>query len=325
MLERSNGEDITVQEVADEAGQSLRTLYQYFESKDDLLLAVFEEAMRTYARLIRAAIADLTDPVERLAGAMVAAARMPEYTGSGVDRGLARLRLRLAEAKPDLVGRAQSSLTSLVRELVDDATATGRGTVADPEAATFMLLSLNAAVITSDTLGNDAGVRPPDVSALAGVLPAGPRCRARRGLVRRGDRPPALPVAALDHGPVPPPPSGRRQHDRAGLEVGLEPLGSHLAPDPRRPEAAERVAGLDELTGASGDGFNRIGAPAASAAPSFMHVMNSGTFHGTMPAATPTGTFCTRTRPITPARSAPNGNDSARSANPSSTIAGANT
>jgi AcrR family transcriptional regulator len=168
VLERSNGEDITVQEVADEAGQSLRTLYQYFESKDDLLLAVFEEAMRTYARLIRAAVADLTDPVERLAGAMVAAARMPEYTGSGVDRGLARLRLRLAEAKPDLVGRAQASLTSLVRELVDDATATGPGTVADPEAATFMLLSLNAAVITSDTLGNDAGVRPPDVSALAG-------------------------------------------------------------------------------------------------------------------------------------------------------------
>ena len=49
VLERSDGEDITVQEVADEAGQSLRTLYQYFESKDDLLLAVFEEAMRPSA------------------------------------------------------------------------------------------------------------------------------------------------------------------------------------------------------------------------------------------------------------------------------------
>ena len=42
VLERSNGEDITVQEVADEAGQSLRTLYQYFESKDHLLLAAFQ-------------------------------------------------------------------------------------------------------------------------------------------------------------------------------------------------------------------------------------------------------------------------------------------
>ena len=57
VLERNGGASLTVQEVADEAGQSLRTLYQYFESKDDLLLAVHEEAMRTYARLIRAAIA----------------------------------------------------------------------------------------------------------------------------------------------------------------------------------------------------------------------------------------------------------------------------
>ena len=50
LLERTNGDRFTVQDVADEAGQSLRTLYQYFESKDDLLLAVFEEAMRTYAQ-----------------------------------------------------------------------------------------------------------------------------------------------------------------------------------------------------------------------------------------------------------------------------------
>lgn len=166
VLDRSNGEDITVQEVADEAGQSLRTLYQYFESKDDLLLAVFEEAMRTYAQMIDSAISPLTDPVDRLAGAMVAAARMPEYSGTGVDRGLARLRLKLAEVKPEHVGHAQSALTSLVRDLVDAAAAARRIEVADAEAATFMLLSLNAAFITTDMLGNDAGVKRPDVATL---------------------------------------------------------------------------------------------------------------------------------------------------------------
>jgi DNA-binding transcriptional regulator YbjK len=67
VLERTNGESLTGQVVADEADRSLRTLYQYFTSKDDLLLAVFEEAMRTYARIIRAAVADLDDPLERLA------------------------------------------------------------------------------------------------------------------------------------------------------------------------------------------------------------------------------------------------------------------
>lgn len=165
VLERSDGEDITVQEVADEAGQSLRTLYQYFESKDDLLLAVFEEAMRTYAQLIEQSIGQLTDPLERLAGAMVAAARMPELSGSGFDRGLVRLRLRLSQAKPEMVGRAQSAVTTLVRSLVESAAAAGRIRVTDPEAATFMILSLNAAFITTETIGNDAGVRRPDIAA----------------------------------------------------------------------------------------------------------------------------------------------------------------
>ncbi len=167
VLERSHGEDITVQEVADEAGQSLRTLYQYFESKDDLLLAVFEEAMRTYAQLIEQSISGLSDPLERLAGAMVAAVRMPELSESGFDRGLVRLRLRLSQTKPDMVGRAQGAVTSLVRTLVEAAAVAGRIEAADPEAATFMILSLNAAFITTQTIGNDAGVRRPDVTGMA--------------------------------------------------------------------------------------------------------------------------------------------------------------
>ena len=164
VVARADGEDITVQDVADEAGQSLRTLYQYFESKDDLLLAVFEEAMRAYAYLIQQAIRDFSDPLERLAAATVAAVRMPEVTGSGVDRGLARLRLRLSQVQPELVGRAQAAVTSLVRGLVESAAADGRIDVADAEAATFMILSLNAAFITAETIGNDVGVRRPGVA-----------------------------------------------------------------------------------------------------------------------------------------------------------------
>jgi AcrR family transcriptional regulator len=162
VLDRSGGEDITVQEVADEAGQSLRTLYQYFESKDDLLLAVFEEAMRTYAELIRAAITDLDDPLERLAGGLLAMVRMPEVSPPARARGLSRLRLRLSETQPDLIARAQSAVTTLLRGLLDDAAASGRVPAADPEPATFVLVSLNTAFITAETLGSDAGVRRPD-------------------------------------------------------------------------------------------------------------------------------------------------------------------
>jgi AcrR family transcriptional regulator len=166
VLERSNGADITVQDVADEAGQSLRTLYQYFESKDDLLLAVFEEAMRTYARLIRNAVEPLDDPLERLAGAVLAAARMPEFSGADLDRGLSRLRLKLSEAGADRVARAQSTVAALLREVVEAASDAEHLSVADVEAATFVLMSLNSAYITAETLGNDAGVRRPDAIAL---------------------------------------------------------------------------------------------------------------------------------------------------------------
>ena len=166
LLERSHGEGLTVQEVADEAGTSLRTLYQYFESKDDLLLAVFEEAMGAYARSIREAIVDLDDPVERLAGALLAAARLPGLTRSGVDVALARLRVNLSEVQPHLVGRSQLPVTALVAELVDDATTAGRIPAVDRAAATFLLLALNTAVTTTGILGNDVGVPRPDAAGL---------------------------------------------------------------------------------------------------------------------------------------------------------------
>jgi len=166
LLERSDGEGFTVQDVADEAGQSLRTLYQYFESKDDLLLAVFEEAMRTYARMIRESIAGLDDPMERLAGAIIAAARMPERSNQGVDKGLARLRLNLAEAEPDLVAKSREPLSSLFRELVTDAVDAKAIRDCDPEAAAYMIVALNSAFIVGQTLGNDFDLRLPDVMSL---------------------------------------------------------------------------------------------------------------------------------------------------------------
>jgi AcrR family transcriptional regulator len=173
LLERSHGDTFTVQDVADEAGQSLRTLYQYFESKDDLLLAVFEETMRTYARMIANAVVDLSDPRERLGGALIAAVRMPEFSGTGVDRGLARLRLKLGEVEPELVARSQRPVTVLMRDLVAGAADAGAVRTDDVEGATYVVLALRSAFITSRTLGNDSGVRLPEVFGLVSFCLAG--------------------------------------------------------------------------------------------------------------------------------------------------------
>jgi AcrR family transcriptional regulator len=167
LLERSNGDGFTVQEVADESGQSLRTLYQYFESKDDLILAVFEEAMKAYADAIRAAIVDLDDPVERLAGAVMAAATIPERRRTGVDIGLTRLRKKLGQVEPDLVARSQEPVISLLKDLVGQAAASGQVADFGDEQAVYMVAALNTAFIISDTLGNEYGLALPDARDLA--------------------------------------------------------------------------------------------------------------------------------------------------------------
>ncbi|HET6952100.1 MAG TPA: TetR/AcrR family transcriptional regulator [Acidimicrobiales bacterium] len=163
VLERNGGESLTVQEVADEAGQSLRTLYQYFASKDDLLLAVFEEAMGTYARLIRAAVEGLDDPVERLSGALIGSVRMPAlHDKHGVDRGLSRLRLQLGQAEPALLARSQEPVTSLFRELVGAALAATPSEHLGIDQGTYFVSTARSSFTLSATLGKDLDLELPD-------------------------------------------------------------------------------------------------------------------------------------------------------------------
>lgn len=168
VLERTNGESLTVQEVADEAGQSLRTLYQYFASKDDLLLAVFEESQRVYARIVGNAIAGFEDPIERLAAGIIASARMPAlHAKSGVDRGLSHVRLQLAQVEPTLVARSQEPVTSLFKELVAQAMAAASAETMAVDAGTYLVCSLRTSFVISMTLGNEYAVEFPDAIDLS--------------------------------------------------------------------------------------------------------------------------------------------------------------
>src|ERR1700756_5945667 len=58
--------DFTVQEVVDRSRQSLRSFYQHFDGKHELLLALFEDALSRSADQIRAATEGHSDPLERL-------------------------------------------------------------------------------------------------------------------------------------------------------------------------------------------------------------------------------------------------------------------
>jgi TetR/AcrR family fatty acid metabolism transcriptional regulator len=55
-----------VADVARAAGVAAGTVYLYFRGKDDLLVSIFERTMREGLARVRAAVADTTDPCERL-------------------------------------------------------------------------------------------------------------------------------------------------------------------------------------------------------------------------------------------------------------------
>jgi hypothetical protein len=139
---------------------------------------------------------------------------MPEFSERGVDRGLVRLRLGLSQSQPELVGRAQAALTTLIRGLVDAAAASGRIQVVDLEAATFMILSLNAAFITAETVGNDAGVNRPDIAELTSFCLRGLGARLADGWYEAIDGRLQLPGPRLGHSGPPANMTGSRPAGR---------------------------------------------------------------------------------------------------------------
>jgi AcrR family transcriptional regulator len=66
LMTAAEARDFTVQEVVERSGQSLRSFYQYFAGKHELLLALFEESIRDAAEHLRARVAAADDPLERL-------------------------------------------------------------------------------------------------------------------------------------------------------------------------------------------------------------------------------------------------------------------
>ena len=66
LMQTDSGKDFTVQDVVERSGQSLRSFYQYFAGKHELLLALFEESVRSTAEYLEKVAAEEDEPLERL-------------------------------------------------------------------------------------------------------------------------------------------------------------------------------------------------------------------------------------------------------------------
>jgi AcrR family transcriptional regulator len=132
LMNRSpTGKDFTVQEVVERSGQSLRSFYQYFGGKQELLLALFEESVRSTAELLRERIAEEDVPLERLHRFVVEYYRLCGPVSKGKapkrnpTRALAEFAQQLLTTQPSEAARAFAPLVSLFDEVLADAADAG--------------------------------------------------------------------------------------------------------------------------------------------------------------------------------------------------------
>jgi AcrR family transcriptional regulator len=126
LITREGTTDFTVQQVVEASNQSLRSFYQHFDGKHELLLALFEDALRRATEQIRVAASMSDDPLERvrIAVQLLFSLSRPDPTAS---RPLfTEFAPRLLISHPTEVRGAHAPLLALLTELLTEAEAAGK-------------------------------------------------------------------------------------------------------------------------------------------------------------------------------------------------------
>jgi AcrR family transcriptional regulator len=117
--------DFTVQEVVDRSRQSLRSFYQHFDGKHELLLALFEDALSTSADRIRAATDEHTDRLAKLEVAVRLLFESSRPSRTAQRPLFTEFASQLLASHPAEVKVAHAPLLGLLAELLSDAAAAG--------------------------------------------------------------------------------------------------------------------------------------------------------------------------------------------------------
>jgi AcrR family transcriptional regulator len=118
--------DFTVQEVIDRSGQSLRSFYQHFDGKHELLLALFEDALRRATDQIRAAAAGPSAPLDRLKVAVQLLFELSRPDPAAGRPLFTDFAPQLLLSHPAEVQVAHAPLLALLTELMEQAEAAGQ-------------------------------------------------------------------------------------------------------------------------------------------------------------------------------------------------------
>jgi len=145
LIDEKGTTEFTIQEVIDRSKQSLRGFYQYFDGKDELLLALFEETVREATDDLQAVIESATDPFDRL---RVFTIRLHEWCDPSDKpskrsthnrRPIMEFSVQLTVDHAERVKAAMAPISRMMRELVDAANAAGAIHVTDTRRAAALM------------------------------------------------------------------------------------------------------------------------------------------------------------------------------------------
>lgn len=147
--------EFTVQEVVDQSKQSVRSFYQYFDSKHELLLVLFEEEMGIALARIREATAD-GDPLDRLERVVLMLYDLCAPGRVSEQPLFAEFAQRLLVDHPEEVVAAYAPASEYVAEIVEEIGEAGLLREGRPRRLAAIVLQ--TATVTA---GRSTGVRQP--------------------------------------------------------------------------------------------------------------------------------------------------------------------
>lgn len=156
LLEQTGRTDFTVQQLVERSKTSLRSFYQHFASKDELLLALFEEVIRDTVDVWRTEADRYDNAADQLRSVMVNLYSSVTDTASAdrLSRALTVYHLKLAESRPDDFSHVLGPLEKLLREIIQAGAESGqfRGDIA-PRQLTLALMQTLVAAAHMHALG----------------------------------------------------------------------------------------------------------------------------------------------------------------------------
>ena len=126
LLYETGSLDFTVQELVERSQMSLRAFYQHFASKDELLLAVFEEAIRRFVDSLRETIDAEPDPLEKLRIYVTSFYGAGQSSDRSASSALSRYLLTLTSDEPAELARVLAPQVGLLSDIVEAGVAGGR-------------------------------------------------------------------------------------------------------------------------------------------------------------------------------------------------------